>query len=87
MNIDKRHILETLEGALARLHAHKGHSAPLDGWALKSATELGLDSLDLAELLLELELELGLAVSGEALVRAPTLDALAALLVAEDRAR
>lgn len=83
MRPGQEQILKTLETALRRLYEHKGQAAPQPGWSSQSAHALGLDSLDLAELLLEVELELGLAVSGDALVQAPTFDALAARLADE----
>jgi acyl carrier protein len=84
MTDEAQAILATFEAVLIRIAKDRGEALPPAGWSTRSARELGLDSLDLAEMLLELELMLGVAISGVDLLRFETFEQLAEWL--SDRA-
>lgn len=77
-------ILEIMHRALVRINSHKDQNEVRVDWQECSAEQLGLDSLDLAEVLLELEFEIALAVSPEVLMRSPTFADLATELASSE---
>lgn len=76
-----------LYSALVRIREYRGEREPGADWMNQPAHELGLDSLDTAEMLLELEIAMGIELTDEDLIASKDFASLAQHAVGKNGGR